>query len=93
MHFVWDEQKSRQNLAKHRVSFGLAKLVFEDPLHISVPDPYEGEERWRTLGLIRGVVMLMVAHTVEEKDGEETIRIISARKATRTEREAYERAH
>ena len=90
MHFVWDEAKSRRNLAKHRVSFELARLVFDDPFHLSIPDPYEVEERWRTLGMVQGVVILMVVHTVEENDGEEEIRIISARKATRLERQAYE---
>ena len=93
MYFAWDEGKNRQNLAKHRVSFDLAKLVFDDPLHISIPDPYESEERWRTLGLVRGVVVLIVVHTREEENGEEKIRIISARKATRIEREAYEGSH
>jgi len=93
MRFAWDEQKSRRNLAKHKVSFDLARLVFDDPLHLSLPDPYEGELRWRTMGLVKGVVVLLVAHTVEDKDGEEEIRIISARKATRFEREIYENSH
>ena len=69
-------------------------LVFDDPLHISEPDPYEGEERWRTMGLVKGIVVLLVAHTVKEKeDGEEEVRIISARKTTRVETEAYENSH
>lgn len=93
MHFVWDEEKSRQNLAKHKVSFERASLVFQDPLHISILDPFEGEQRWRTLGLVNGVVILMVVHTVEEQNGEEEIRIISARKATRAERQAYDDSH
>ena len=90
MRLTWDEGKGRDNLAKHGVSFERARLVFDDPHHISDVDPYEGEERWRTLGLVNGVVILMVVHTEEEQDGEEEIRIISARKATRDEREAYE---
>lgn len=92
MRFVWDERKGSQNLAKHKVSFELATLVFDDPYHLSQPDPHEREERWRTLGLVNGVVMLLVVHTVEEKHGEITIRIISARKATYPEREAYQAA-
>ncbi|MGB7584079.1 MAG: BrnT family toxin [Terriglobales bacterium] len=92
MRFVWDEPKSRQNLARHKVSFELAASVFDDPHHLSQPDPHAGEERWRTLGLINGIVVLLVVHTVEEKHGEITIRIISARKATYREREAYEAA-
>jgi uncharacterized protein len=92
MRFVWDERKSRQNLAKHKVGFELATLVFDDPHHPSQPDPHEGEDRWRTLGVINGIVILLVVHATEEKHGEITIRIISARKATRREREAYQAA-
>jgi uncharacterized protein len=85
MRIVWDEEKNRGNRAKHGVSFELASFVFGDPLQMSQPDPCESEDRWQTLGLV-GVV-----HTVkEEENGEEEIRIISARKATKLEREAYE---
>jgi len=49
----------------------------------------EGEERWQTLGAIGGEVVVLVAHTHVEEDGEEVIRIISARKATPLERKAY----
>jgi uncharacterized DUF497 family protein len=94
MRFVWDEDKNQSNLARHNVSFELASLVFQDPLQISEPDPHESEERWRTLGLVKGVVVLIVVHTIkEDEDGYEEIRIISARKATRAEREAYEESH
>ncbi len=50
----------------------------------------EGEERWRTLGMAGGVVVLLVAHTYREEGGEEYIRMISARKATPRERKIYE---
>ena len=97
MRFVWDERKNRQNLAKHKVGLEISTLVFEDPLHLSEPDPCEDEERWRTMGLVNGVVILVVVHTVhtikEGEDEEEEIRIISARKATRAERQAYEDSH
>ncbi len=94
MHFVWDEGKSRTNLAKHKVSFETARLVFEDPFAISIQDRIvEGELRWQTLGLVGGVVVLLVAHTYEEEDGEQVIRIVSARKATPRERAFYEQAH
>ena len=93
MRFVWNEEKSRSNRAKHKVSFETAVLVFEDPYALSIPDGIvEGEQRWQTLGLVGGVVVLLVAHTVEEEDGEEVIRIISARKATPRERMIYEQA-
>ena len=72
MRIVWDEQKDRGNRAKHGVSFELASLVFGDPLQMSEHDPCEGEERWRTLGLVKGVIILHVVHTVkEEENGEE----------------------
>jgi len=94
MRFFWDEAKSRSNLARHKVSFETARLVFEDPLAISVQDRIvEGEERWQTLGLVGGAVVLLVVHTYDEADGERVIRIISARKATRRERMIYEQAH
>ncbi|MFY9689816.1 MAG: BrnT family toxin [Candidatus Acidiferrales bacterium] len=91
MRFDWDEDKNRRNLAKHKVSFETAKLVFDDPRAVSRLDRVEdGEERWQTLGLVDGIVVLLVAHTYRDNDGEELIRIISARKATAHERMVYE---
>jgi len=91
MRFVWDEDKNRRNLAKHKVSFETARLVFDDPRAISQMDRVvEGEERWQTLGLAGGIVVLLVAHTYREEGGEEIVRIISARKATATERARYD---
>jgi uncharacterized protein len=91
MRFAWDDTKSRRNLAKHRVSFETARLVFDDPRAISRLDRVEdGEERWQTVGLAGGIVVLLVAHTYREEGGEEVIRIISARKATPRERSIYE---
>ena len=90
MKLVWDESKNRINQAKHKVSFEMAQYVFDDPLHVSRQDRIErGEQRWQTIGLVYGVVVLLVAHTVVEADGLETIRIISARKADKTERKIY----
>jgi len=91
MRIVWDEAKNRANRIKHGVSFETARLVFDDPLHVSVPDRHEhGEERWKTIGLVGSVVILVVAHTFGEKNGEEIVRIISARKATKGERNGYQ---
>jgi hypothetical protein len=91
MRFAWDEAKNRRNQLKHKVSFETATLVFDDPKAMSLVDRViEGEERWQTLGLIRGAVVLLVAHAVSEERGEETVRIISARKATPRERRTYE---
>lgn len=91
MRFVWDKEKSRRNLAKHKVSFETAKLVFDDPRAVSRLDRVEDEEeRWQTVGLAGGIVVLLVAHTYREESGEEVVRIISARKATAHERTIYE---
>lgn len=92
MRYEWDPRKDRANQAKHGVSFRTAARVFEDPRHLSVQDRHQtGEERWQTLGLVGGVVVLLVAHTYREDDqGDEVIRIISALKATRHERQCYE---
>ncbi len=88
MRFEWDEAKNRSNLAKHKVSFETAKLVFDDPGQVSVQDRIvDGEERWQTLGMVSGVVVI-VAHTWEEHSGQ-VIRLISARKATARERRVY----
>ena len=91
MRFVWDDEKNRRNQAKHKVSFETAALVFEDPNALGIASGYvEDEERWQTLGLVGGIVVLLVTHTVYEENGEEVIRIISARKATPRERRAYD---
>jgi len=91
----WDSLKAETNLKKHGVSFETATRAFADPFALSVQDRIEGQEqRWQTLGLVEGHLLLLVAHTVlEETDnGEEieNIRIISARKADRKERRRYE---
>ena len=94
MNFVWDEAKDGINRQKHRVSFETAQLVFDDPFHVSRQDRIEnGEQRWQTIGLVHGVVLLLVAHTYTEADGAETIRIISARKADKAERRIYAEGH
>lgn len=91
MQFDWDDDKNRANLAKHGVSFELASYVFDDPLHRSVPDPCEYEERWQTIGAAKNLMTILVVHTITEIEGEEeVIRIISARLATAYERRTYE---
>lgn len=91
--FEWHEDKAQTNLAKHRLSFPLASRIWDDPLHMIVPDGiYDGEERWLAIGSINGVVVIVVAHAYRERNGEEIIRIISARKATPHERRRYEQS-
>ena len=84
----WDEEKARQNAGKHRVSFEEAATVFSDPLSLTIDDPlHSGREvRFVTVGRSGRERLLAVAHT-ERGD---TIRIISARTATRSEGNSYE---
>lgn len=91
MRIEWDENKNRANQKKHGVSFESAQEVFDDALALSKLDRVEGsEERWHTLGIVEGILLLLVTHTVRDDQGEEVIRIISARKATTEERRHYE---
>ena len=93
MRFEWDEDKNLRNLAKHHIGFDTARSVFEDPQALNIQDRIvEGEERWQTLGMISGIVII-VAHTWQDEDGDEVIRLISARKATAGERRAYAKGH
>ena len=90
--WVWDEAKDAANRLKHRLSFVIAARVFDDPLHLSTPDPHPDGDRWQTLGLVGGVALLIVHTLPEEVPGEDEPvgRIISARKATPRERRIYE---
>jgi hypothetical protein len=90
MRFEWDEVKNRRNLEKHRISFETARLVFDDPHSRSIQDRVvDDEQRWQTVGMIKGSIVLVV-HTYRAEGEEEVIRIISARKATPAERRVYE---
>ena len=74
------------------MSFPTAARVFSDPYALVEQDRIENsEERWQTIGVVDGIVMLLVAHTVREQDAVEVIRIISARRADRKERRRYEK--
>ncbi|GAA5001686.1 BrnT family toxin [Acinetobacter puyangensis] len=87
-YFEWDEAKNQK---KHDVSFETASLIFADPLRISIQDRHtDGEQRWQTIGMVKGVLMLLVAHTIFDEEDGEIIRIISAREVTKAEREKYE---
>jgi len=78
-----------RNLAKRKVSFETASLVFDDPVALSIQDRVvEGEERWQTVGMVSGV-LLFVAHAYRDDASGEAIRLISARKAIAHERRAY----
>ena len=89
MRLTWDPNKAEANRAKHGVSFETAKIVFDDPLHLSQLDPHSDGDRWQTIGMV-GPVLLLVVHTWPEGDEAPVGRIVSARKATAQERKAYE---
>ena len=86
MKWRWDQRKAVANKTKHGVSFELAVLVFDDPLHLSQPDSHPDGNRWKTIGRV-STATLLVVHT--DFDDESGGRIISARKATANERNAY----
>lgn len=88
MDFAWSARKAALNLAKHQVSFEEGCTALADALALTGADPdhSEGESRWITFGVSEQGRLLAVAHT-EERD---TIRIISARPATKAERKLYE---
>ena len=89
MEFEWDENKNASNKKKHGVSFEEAKSVFTDQFArlISDPDHSEDEDRFILLGTSIHSRLLVVCHCVRVND---SIRIISARKADKQEREIYE---
>ena len=87
--FEWDENKNRINQRKHGISFDEAKTVFydEEALVIDDPEHSEEEERFIILGLSAKANLLVVCHCC--RDSDTVIRIISARKATKTETKYY----
>ena len=88
--FEWDRRKAAANVGKHGIDFNEAREVFFDPLKkLEMEGMEHGEIRWRSVGEAFGR-LLVVSHTLEEGGEIETVRIISARKATRRERRAYE---
>ena len=92
MFWAWDSEKNRYNQRKHGLGFETAALIFDDPYALTREDPFPEETRWRTMGVV-GTVVLVVVHTWFESATDEEYgigRIISARKATRLERRAYE---
>ena len=89
MRIIWDEKKNQENIRKHKVSFEEAQTVFYDPNGklIDDPDHSDEEDRYIILGLSKVLHLLVVCHCYREND--ETVRIISARKATTKETKYY----
>ena len=90
--FEWDDENAANHFRKHKVSFEVAARAFADPFAFTAHDRIEnGEQRWQTIGMVDGHLVLLVAHTVgEDDDGTEVICIISARKADAKERKRYD---
>ena len=88
LQFVWDREKAAANLRKHGVDFEEAATAFGDPLSVTIPDPDHSadEQRWLIVGESGVGRLIVVAYT--ERSNE--IRLITARPATRRERQTYE---
>lgn len=88
MRFDWDKNKAKINLQKHQISFEEAETVFDDQLSLTIIDEAHSfeEKRFITIGESKIGRLILVCHTI----GAENVRIISARKPTRGEREDYE---
>ena len=88
MYFEWDENKEQKNIAKHGIDFNTAALVFGDENRLELYDEAhsEYEDRYITIGTIQGTIIVLYVVYTEHTD---SIRIISARCATRREQEVY----
>ena len=88
LQFEWDSKKARVNRRKHGITFEEASTIFDDPLSITIHDPARsvGEDRFVTIGTSAKGRTIVAVHT-ERGD---TIRIITARNATRSENKQYE---
>lgn len=86
--YIWDPHKASSNLKKHGVAFEEASTVFLDPRAWTFydPDHSQAEHRFITIGFSRSGRVIFVSHSDEEEDA---VRIISARKATIKEANAY----
>ena len=89
LHFTWDAAKDRANIVKHGISFEEAETAFSDDDAVLVPDPEHSsaEERFLLIGLSVALRVLVVVHCEPDHGG--AIRLISARRATRSERGQY----
>lgn len=90
--FEWHDNKAKNNLKKHQISFEETKTIFNDPLLLTFPDEYHGEleERYISIGYSHKQQLLLVIHTEQTTKNTILIRIISSRKTTSRERKTYE---
>lgn len=88
MFFEWDDEKEKINIAKHGIDFSTAALVFEDNDRIEVYDDLhsENEDRYITVGMVGNITFVITVVYTERRS---SVRIISARQATKSEKESY----
>ena len=93
MKFEWDTNKERINIQKHGITFEQASYVFADPFALNKWDNEhsKNEDRWILLGKSLNETIVVVVHTFRESNDIEFVRIISARKATRREKQTYKK--
>jgi len=93
MKFEWDKNKEKINIQKHGVTFEQASYVFADKFALNRFDNEhsEDEDRWALLGKSLNETLLLIIHTFRNDDGTEFVRIISARKATKKEKQTYQK--
>ncbi len=93
MKFEWDSNKEKINRQKHGITFEQASYVFADPYALNKYDNEhsENEDRWILLGKSLNEIVLVVVHTFRDNDGIEFVRIISARRATKREKQTYQK--
>jgi len=91
MKFDWNEKKNQSNIIKHGISFETAAYLFSDLEAITIFDEEHSDDevRWITIGKIKNSSIIVVVHTERIKNKFEYIRIISARKADKTEIKEY----
>jgi uncharacterized DUF497 family protein len=91
MRFVWDSDKEAINLSVHGIDFTTAAQVFLDPNALEDYDAdhsRDGEDRWTTIGMV-GEVLMLLRVTWTDREGDDVIRIISARPARPRDRALY----
>ncbi len=92
MKFEWDVNKEKVNIKKHGVNFEQASYVFADKFALNRFDDEhsKNEDRWVILGKSLNETLLLVVHTFKDVNNVEFVRIISARKATKKEKQVYQ---
>ena len=89
MQFEWNKDKNVANIRNHRIDFADVPPIFNSPMLVELDDRQDyGQDRWVGIGILRNIVVVVVFTELEQ----DTIRIISARKANKHERKRYEQA-